>query len=102
MTRLPIAGQCLVLVVFVGISGVAAANEAQYPVAGITPYQRPANAPVITDFEKNTNWYAEALHGVTRPYPSSLRFLEDQGPWSTPFNRPGMLPPYDIRGWHRD
>jgi hypothetical protein len=38
---------------------------------------------------------------VSQPYPASLRFLEDQGNWYTPFNRPGMLPPYDIRGWHR-
>jgi hypothetical protein len=102
MTRFPIAGQSLVLAVSVGLSGGVTASDAQYPIAGVTPYERPANAPVITVFDKNRVWYDEALHGVTRPYPSSLRFLEDQGAWHTPFNRPGMPPPYDIRGWYQD
>jgi len=102
MTRFWIAGQSLVMVVSVGISGGVTANEDQYPIAGVTPYQRPTNAPMITVFKKDKIWYDEALHGVTRPYPSSLRFLEDQGAWSTPFNKPGMPTPYDIRGWHRD
>lgn len=41
-----------------------------------------------------------ALTGVEPPYPASLRFLEDQGAWHTPFIHPGMTGPYDIRRWH--
>ncbi len=80
------------------LSGAAASNE--YPVAGLEPSQRPAGAPVVEQVEKDDAWYQEALTGITQPYPQSLRFLEDQGNWYTPFNRPGMLGPYDIRGWH--
>ena len=70
-------------------------------VAGVKPNQRPEGAPVITAYEKGAAWYERALHGVSQPYPWSLRFLEDQGAWFTPFIHPGMTPPYDIRGWHR-
>lgn len=41
-----------------------------------------------------------ALTGGEPPYPASLRFLEDQGAWHTPFTHPGMTGPYDIRRWH--
>ena len=50
--------------------------------------------------ERIEQWYQRALTGVAPPYPSSLRFLEDQGEWYTPFNHPGMTGPYDIRRWH--
>ena len=40
------------------------------------------------------------MHGIEPPYPESLRFLNDQGGWYTPFIAPGMTGPYDIRGWH--
>lgn len=70
-------------------------------VAGLNPDQRPINAPVILDVFKDQAWYTKALTGVTQPYPNSLRFLDDQGNWYTPFNRPGMTGRYDIRGWHR-
>ena len=90
----------LLLITAFGLSNGVSATEYSFPVAGVMPSQRPAGAPVITQFEKDTAWYTQALHGVSRPYPASLRFLEDQGAWHTPFNRPGMPPPYDIRGWH--
>jgi len=70
-------------------------------IAGLNPGQRPANAPVITEVFKNQAWYARALTGVSQPYPYSLHFLDDQGNWYTPFNRPGMTGYYDIRGWHK-
>lgn len=70
-------------------------------IAGLNPDQRPINAPVILEVFKDQAWYAKALTGVTQPYPNSLRFLDDQGNWYTPFNRPGMTGRYDIRGWHR-
>lgn len=77
----------------------AVAAEGQF-IAGTAPSQRPAGAPVIVDVTRDGEWYRRALTGISMPYPASLRFLEDQGNWYTPFIRPGMLPPYDIRGWH--
>ena len=79
----------------------AAKYSPEHPfIAGVKPNQRPEGAPVIKKFEKDGAWYRRALHGIPEPYPWSLHFLEDQGPWYTPFIHPGMLPPYDIRGWH--
>lgn len=71
-----------------------------FPIAGVNPSQRPEGAPKIVTVNRTGEWYRAALHGVTRPYPYSLRFLEDQGNWHIPFNRPGMPGRYDIRGWH--
>ncbi len=70
-------------------------------IAGVNPSSRPAGAPVISSVHKDAAWYRHALYGVIPPYPASLRFLEDQGNWYTPFTRPGMTGRYDIRGWHR-
>jgi hypothetical protein len=69
-------------------------------IAGTTPSVRPANAPVIQQVTKSNDWYASALHGVDKPYPASLRFLEDQGNWFIPFIHAGMTGRFDIRGWH--
>ena len=69
-------------------------------IAGLTPDVRPAGAPRIETHAKDGDWYQRALTGVSRPYPNSLRFLEDQGAWSSPFIVPGMTGPYDIRNWH--
>jgi hypothetical protein len=79
---------------------LAGASQAQ-GIAGLQPSMRPADAPVITDMKKDGPWYAQALRGVEQPYPASLRFLEDQGAWFSPFMHPGMTGPYDIRGWHQ-
>ena len=95
MKKQTIKKNCLIAALLAA-SGVCVA----YPVAGVNPDQRPADAPVIGSFEKNGAWYANALSGVQRPYPKSLRFLEDQGAWYTPFTRPGMDGRYDIRHWH--
>ena len=73
---------------------------ADYPVAGLTPYERPNDAPVIKQVLKDDVWYQKALTGISKPYPNSLGFLEDQGNWYTPFNHPGMPGRYDIRGWY--
>lgn len=80
---------------------VSAPVSAENPIAGTDPSQRPVGAPVITTVDHSGSWYTEALYGVSQPYPHSLSFLEDQGNWHTPFNRPGMPDPYDIRGWHQ-
>lgn len=69
-------------------------------IAGVEPSVRPEGAPVITEMAKDAAWYSLALTGVSQPYPASLRFLEDQGAWFTPFIHPGMTGPYDIRSWH--
>lgn len=76
--------------------------KAGYPMAGVDPSQRPQGAPRITEVIRAPGWYTRALTGIFQPYPFSLRFLEDQGNWYTPFNRPGMRRPYDLRGWHTE
>ena len=81
--------------------GAFASSGGQLPIAGTQPYQRPQGAPVILEVHRDPSWFTHALTGVSEPYPNSLRFLEDQGNWHTPFNHPGMYAPYDIRGWHR-
>lgn len=83
------------------LAGASAPALADDPIAGTTPSERPTGAPQITEVDRPASWYTAALHGVSRPYPYSLRFLEDQGNWYTPFNRPGMTGRYDIRGWHQ-
>lgn len=82
-------------------SGIAMGATDSLFIAGVKPDQRPENAPVIMEVRKDNAWYAKALTGISQPFPNSLRFLDDQGNWYTPFNRPGMTGPYDIRGWHQ-
>lgn len=74
---------------------------AQMVVGGITPSLRPAGAPQIENITRDKTWFRHALTGVSMPHPPSLRFLENQGEWHTPFNRAGMTGPYDIRRWHQ-
>jgi hypothetical protein len=81
--------------------GAFASAESAYPIAGLQPSERPQGAPVIQEVQKEPGWYSRALTGISKPYPNSLRFLEDQGNWYTPFNHPGMHGRYDIRGWYR-
>ena len=81
-----------------GQPGIAS-ESGGYPIAGMDPSQRPAGAPTITGVQHAPAWYEHALYGISQPYPNSLKFLEAQGNWYTPFNRPGMPGRYDIRGW---
>jgi hypothetical protein len=94
--------QLLAAVIGLVLQGAAlstsAASAGAYPVAGLTPYQRPANAPVLVANRALDG--KTALHGVSSPTPDSLKFLGDQGAWFTPFIHPGMTGPYDLRGWH--
>jgi hypothetical protein len=93
-----LAAAVTVLIAQCGAIAVHAAPSFSYPVAGLAPYQRPANAPVLT---ANPVLDAkQALHGVSFPIPDSLKFLNDQDGWFTPFTHPGMTGPYDLRGWH--
>ena len=94
----------LILVVFcsgalAAEAGQADADETTF-IAGLEPDRRPADAPVIREFHKDANWYRRSLKGIAPPYSNSLRFLEDQGAWYTPFDRPNATGPYDIRGLH--
>lgn len=83
------------------LMGQAISAWAEYPVAGVQPWQRPTDAPAIENVSHDKAWFQHALTGVTPPYPPSLNFLDNQGNWHTPFNHPGMTGPYDIRGWHK-
>lgn len=87
---------CLLLVLL--WPSLAAAAEVAF-VAGLRPAERPAGAPVIVAFKPDEAWRTRALHGIRLP-PSGLGFLKDQGAWYTPFDRPGLTGPYDLRGWH--
>ncbi len=95
-----IAGAAISLAVLGG-AALAAQDGGAYPVAGLKPDQRPAGAPVISFMQKDAAWYSRALSGVSKPYPPSLWFLDNQGAWFNPFQHPGMLPPYDIRSRHK-
>ena len=85
----------LVVTSVLGASTLAQAAEF---VAGTTPDRRPEGAPRIESVKRDAAWFDAALSGVSKPMPRSLRFLEDQGAWFTPFTRPNMPAPYDIRG----
>lgn len=85
------------LIALVAQCGAMAAYAA-YPLAGLNPSERPANAPELTAIPVVDS--KQALRGVSAPIPDSLKFLKDQGAWFTPFTKPGMTGPYDIRGWH--
>lgn len=69
-------------------------------VAGLAPFERPESAPVVTEFRPSPEWRTKALQGVSAPIPPTLKFLDDQGAWYSPFIQPGMPGRYDIRGWH--
>lgn len=81
------------------VAQAAAASPAF--VAGLAPYQRPANTPTVKQFAAGAEWRKHALTGVSEPIPASLGFLDDQGAWYTPFTHPGMPGPYDLRQWHQ-
>ena len=68
-------------------------------VAGTTPDRRPVGAARCERGGRDAAWWARCGRGISQPLPPNLGG-QDQGAWYTPFNRPGMLPPYDLRGWH--
>lgn len=78
-----------------------AAMAAEPYVAGTKPDQRPANAPHLATYNQTPELLAKATAGISQPLPPTLKFLNDQGAWYTPFNRPGMPGLYDIRGLHK-
>ena len=92
---------CIRLIPIIIIGTCSQTLSADIPIAGVKPHERPQHAPAITAVTRNADWYKRALTGISRPYPASLRFLEAQGNWYTPFIHPGATSPYDLRGWHR-
>ena len=93
--------ECLaVSAVWIVLCADGACADGTSSIDGLAPDRRPADAPAIHGLTKDAAWYSQALRGVEPPFPVSLRFLEDQGAWFTPFSRPGMTGPYDIRRWH--
>lgn len=82
----------------VGIAGEGV--PANRFVAGTTPWQRPTQAPVIKTHVVTPEMRSAMLKGVSEPVPASLKFLNDQGAWYTPFDRPGMPGYYDLRQMH--
>ncbi|MCB1505188.1 MAG: hypothetical protein KDJ47_09445 [Hyphomicrobiaceae bacterium] len=82
------------------LAGIGSAHAEIGFVAGTAPDQRPKGDPTITQQGLSSDQRADALRGVTKPYPNSLNFLDDQGNWYTPFAHPGMTGPYDIRHLH--
>jgi hypothetical protein len=98
--RTPFCGAVVILLLsMVGVGSVA---HGQSFVAGVQPNRRPEGAPRIQTMEKSPQWHRSATAGVVRPVPPSLKFLDDQGAWYTPFNRPGMTGRFDIRKLHRN
>lgn len=77
-------------------------HSSQQPaIAGEHPDRRPADAPVVVEFNKNPLWLKRAFFGIEPPAPTSvMTMLNSQGAWFTPFTRAGMTGPYDMRGWH--
>lgn len=82
------------------VASLTASGAAETAIAGLAPDRRPDGAPVIAILEKDGDWYYRALAGIEKPYPNSLKFLEDQGAWYNPFLFRGMTYPYDIRNFH--
>ncbi len=100
----PLSAGLMTLAAAIGVSLLTAGSPAvaadDVVVAGLHPDRRPENAPVLKQPDKSARWYASATAGVSQPIPPSLRFLDDQGNWFTPFTHPGMVGRYDIRGLH--
>jgi len=98
--RLPRLALALSFAVLPIATDLAMATDRSPVIAGLTPHVRPVGAPRLVDFVPAEGWHAQALRGIEGT-PPPLRFLADQGAWYTPFDRPGMPGPYDLRGWHR-
>ncbi len=79
------------------VLAAAAAGAGENPVAGLQPDRRPAGAPVLAVFTLAPEWRARALAGIGQPH-TGLGFVDHQGAWYTPFDRPGSPGRYDIRG----
>lgn len=90
-----------IILLFMVFSTIKNAWSYDYPVAGLQPHSRPTGAPVIKEVVKNQIIVNKELWGIEPPLPPNIaNFLSNQGNWFTPFSRPGMLSPYDLRNKH--
>jgi hypothetical protein len=98
--RLCRIGSCLALLFGASAGWTQPGSDAARAVSGLAPHERPEAAPRMGDFAPDPAWQRNALRGVSEPVPPSLRFLQSQGRWYSPFVHPGMTGRYDIRGLH--
>ena len=91
---------CVSALTLFPLAGAPAACASDRFVAGSAPHQRPAGAPVLKAFAASAEWRKAALTGVAEPIPASLKFLDNQGAWYTPFDQRGMPGYYDLRAMH--
>ncbi|MCL2591426.1 MAG: hypothetical protein FWD67_11300 [Betaproteobacteria bacterium] len=77
-----------------------AAGQATGFVAGLHPDRRPDGAPQLAQAALAPDQLERALHGIDRPEPGNVGSVAATGRWWVPLREPGMLPPYDLRGWH--
>ena len=84
------------LAVVIACPALSAAAAESF-VAGVEPDRRPASAPRLASPAPLAP--ATQTVGIATPLPP-LAFIKDHGGWYTPFTRPGMPGPYDIRGLH--
>jgi hypothetical protein len=80
-------------------AGGAAAQAPGY-VAGLQPDRRPDGAPLVTSSELTPDQLSRALRGIEGQPPGNVETIAATGRWWVPLRGPGMMPPYDPRGWH--
>jgi hypothetical protein len=83
------------------LSIIVSVAVAQEFVAGEQPDRRPSAAPVMPEPPGGPERLATLAKGVEAPIPEGVVRLNVPGRWFTPFERPGMTAPYDLRGWHQ-
>lgn len=85
----------------VGLFSMMCSAYSQTPefIAGLRPYERPAQAPKLTEAPKTS--LELAAHGIENLVKEQFTWWADQGAWFTPFKVPGMTGPYDIRSLHQ-
>ncbi|MCL2874900.1 MAG: hypothetical protein FWF12_01125 [Betaproteobacteria bacterium] len=69
-------------------------------VAGLHPDWRPDEAVQLAQSTLAPEQLERALHGIDRPVSGNVELIAATGRWWVPLRRPGMTPPYDLRGWH--
>ncbi|MDR2128694.1 MAG: hypothetical protein LBP52_06475 [Burkholderiaceae bacterium] len=81
-------------------TGLASAQSAPPPVAGLRPYERPASAPSVAEQPRTQEQLAHDLRGISAPVPGNVAEIAATGNWFVPLRRTGMAFPYDPRGLH--
>jgi hypothetical protein len=83
------------------VVGVAAQTQTAGYVAGLHPDRRPDMAPRLDEAAARTpDQFARVLRGIDKPVPGNVQSIAATGNWWVPLRQPGMMGPYDLRGWH--